>query len=603
MRNSDADAWVHRGFEAFSQSRFDNGGDNLYVSAGGVIETIHRFDVNNDGCVDVILPNSHGYLERGPTWIYTQGEGPGKDWPRRELPNDSGWMRRVVDLAGDGHADLIVVNAENGVTSELDSYVYWGGPEGLTGERTELPTAGAYDVALVDLTGNGLLDVIFPSAWVDHHNPGQPRLLHVYLQVKPRRFVPASERYGLIGIAATAVACEDLNGDGRPELVVCNYRREYEYDIDSFVYWGTADGFDTGSPLHLPSYYARQVLLGDLNGDGWKEIVFTGGDRIYIYWNTLGAFDPANVMVLEAEGSGTTFAKGAIRAEIADVDGDGRNELLVATLAGVEIRTQDDLHRVETLLPTRPCGWVEAVDLDGDGRLDLVTSRYHDGRIFECESAIFWNGPAGFAPERVTWLPTTGAVGCTAGDLDGDGRPEIIFNNTMRGWAQSNPDLPAYVYLGNEQCTYSAERRLELPTGGGTNTYILADLDQDGYADLAMTAPGGLRVFPGGPDGPQPQRFYNLPDRGQFFQFVLVADFNRDGWLDLLGVAHIYDDKPETIANSSVLFYGSPAGFSPERSMLIPTCCGGMAHLADVNNDGWLDCSASDGIGHFGLGG
>ena len=45
-------AWVHRGFEAFSRGAFDNGGDNLYVNNKGIIEMIHRFDVNNDGHVD-----------------------------------------------------------------------------------------------------------------------------------------------------------------------------------------------------------------------------------------------------------------------------------------------------------------------------------------------------------------------------------------------------------------------------------------------------------------------------------------------------------------------------------------------------------------------
>lgn len=57
--------WVHEGLEEFNKGRFDNGGDNLYVNADGVIETIHRFGVNNDGYVDLILPNSHGYIERG----------------------------------------------------------------------------------------------------------------------------------------------------------------------------------------------------------------------------------------------------------------------------------------------------------------------------------------------------------------------------------------------------------------------------------------------------------------------------------------------------------------------------------------------------------
>ena len=79
-------AWVHRGFDAFAQGRCEAGGSNLYVNAHGSIEMIHRTAVNNDGFVDIILPNSHGYIERGPTWIYTQAAGEGKTWPRRELP-------------------------------------------------------------------------------------------------------------------------------------------------------------------------------------------------------------------------------------------------------------------------------------------------------------------------------------------------------------------------------------------------------------------------------------------------------------------------------------------------------------------------------------
>ena len=98
--------------------------------------------MNGDGHVDLVFPNSHGYDERGPTWIYTQppaAASPG-EWGRRELPNDSGWMSQAADVDGDGFLDLIVVNAENGVTSELDCYVYWGGPERCA---LRLPTAGA----------------------------------------------------------------------------------------------------------------------------------------------------------------------------------------------------------------------------------------------------------------------------------------------------------------------------------------------------------------------------------------------------------------------------------------------------------------------------
>jgi hypothetical protein len=585
-------AWIHRGFQEFSKGSFDNGGDNLYVNAKGTIEMIHRFDANNDGCVDIILPNAHGYIERGPTWIYTQAKGEGKNWPRRELPNDSSWMSRIVDVDGDGYLDLIVVNAENGVTSELTSYVYWGGPKGLTGQRAELPTAGAYDVAVLpsrSAKGTGRKDLFMASAWVDHHNPGKPRLIHVFEQVAPRKFVDVAKRYGLNGVAAVSIACDDLNGDGRPDLVVANYRKEYEYDTDSFVYWGTEKGFDAASPLRLPTHYTMQVVLGDLDGDGRKEIVFSGGNRIYIYWNRNGVFGPENRTILEAEGNSTMFCQGAIRVAITDIDGDGRNELLVATLEGIQIRSQEDLRKVKQLLSWKYSGWVEAVDLDGDKRLDLIVSRYQNGRSYEADSAIFWNGPAGFSPKRVTRLPTAGAVGCTAGDLDGNGKPVIVFNNTMRGPSAYDPDFPLYVYLGNKEHEFSVHRRIDLPTGGGTNTYALADLDLDGYPELAMITPEGLRLFPGGPGGPKPDRYTILKNDCGLTYYVLVGDFNRDGWLDLLAMGYTYDDKPETMAKSSRIFWGSPTGLSSERSISVPTYCEGNGLLADINRDGWAD--------------
>lgn len=592
------EAWVHRGFEDFSRGWFEDGGSNLYVNAQGIIETIHRTDVNNDGYVDIVLPNSHGYIERGPTWVYKVGPGEGKDWPRQELPNDSGWMSRIVDVDGDGFPDLIVVNGENGVTSQLPSYIYWGGPEGLTGERTEFPTVGAYDVAVLDVNRDGRLDLIFPSAWMDHHNRGLPRTLHVYLQTENRQFEVASDRYGLMGVATVSVASADLNQNGFPDLVVANYRAEYDLSTESFVYWGTKEGFDAREPLRLPTHGALQVLLADLNEDGREEIIFCGGDQVRIYWNEEGKFDADNHLLIEATGYSSMFSVGTLHAAVADVDGDGQSELILATGEGVQIRSVSELQKVQAFLPLQSCHWVEACDLDGDGYPELIVSRYQADGSFDTDSAIFWNGPEGLSPERVTWVPTGGAVGNTAGDLDGDGRPEVVFNNTMSGPSESATDFPAYIYLGNQDAEYGVERRLELPTGG-SGAFVMADLDLDGYSDLAFTSAEGLRVFPGGPEGPNPERFVDLPTISKVVMQVHVADLNRDGYLDLLATIQTYDDQPETMAASSTIFWGSAEGFSPDRYEILPTYSGGSAHLADVNRDGYLDIIMGDKRGHI----
>ena len=604
-------SWVQRGVEAFSRGQFENGGANLYVNATGEIETIHRSGLLNNGHVDIILANTHGYIERGPTWIYKMRDAlkhprqkPGK-WTRRELPNDSGWMSRVADVDGDGHPDLIVANGENGVTSELDSYVYWGGPNGLTGQRTELPTTGAYDVAAADINGDGRLDLIFTSAWRDHHNRGQPMPLRVYLQTRPRHFEDASERYGLIGIGACSVACADLRGIGRTDLVVANYRSAFEYVTDSFVYWGTDDGFDAGAPTRLPSHYALQVLLADLDGDGREEIIFAGGNQVWVYWNDGGRFGTHRRTIIEIEGSTSQFIFGGIRVDVADVDGDGRNELIAATEQGVEIRGCDDLHAVRQRLSLLHASWVHAADLDGDGRPDLIVSKYHGPINYEAESAVFWNGPEGFSADRVSRLETAGAQGCTAGDLDGDGRPQIIFNNTMRGPSQFWDDLPLYIYFGSKEADYGVHRRRELPTGQGTIGYIMADLNLDGYPDLVTTRNGGLRLFPGGPRGPQPDRYLDLEGPGSAEGHIMqthevhVADFNRDGYLDLFAVGRTHDDKPETMARSSVIFLGSSDGFSSDRCQVLPTYCSGKAHVADLTGDGYLDIAVGDRRGHI----
>jgi hypothetical protein len=588
---------THAGFEAFAAGRFDDGGSNLYVNANGEIERIHRTDLTGDGIPDIVIPNTHGSLDRGPTRIFRLAPdttpGPGATWEATDLPNESGWLSRVVDLDGDGHLDLIVVNGENGVTSELSSYVYWGGPRGLTGERTAFATTGAYDVVVTDLDGDGRLDLLLTNAWTDVHNEGRPRPLQALLQREGRQFADGTAEVGLSAVAGVALGLGDVLGRGTQDLVVANLRSEYLPDTDSFVYPGRAGGGFNPEPVRLPTRAASALLLADLDGDGRPEILFAGGDQVRIYWNGPTGVSPDRFTTIEIEGVQTQFRAGMVSIEVADVDGDGLPELLIAGATEIQCRRADALQTIVWSLPVPFVAWLHTVDVDGDGLPELVASVHESHASYDVESLVFWNGGGGtpYAMEGVSRLPVNGGMGATSADLDGDGRPELILNGTVSGPTSRWTEFPVFVYPGIDADArdFDPSRRIDLHSGGETYAYAVADLDLDGHADLVLARLYGVRIFPGGPDGVRPDRWYELPITTGYCMQVHVADLNRDGWLDLVALVQTYDDREETRADSTHIFWGGPDGFALERSTILPTTAYGAGYLADFDRDGALD--------------
>lgn len=593
----------HEGLAHFSQGTFTNGGDNLFVDANGVMRRIADNDLNRDGIFDLVLPNSHGYIERAPTEIHTLKHG---RWKTTTLPHDSGWMPRAVDVDGDGHLDLVIANGENGVTSELPSYIYWGGPHGLTGECAVLQTIGAYDVAACDLNGNGLKDLIFTTAWYDHHNPGIPLWQKVFLQTAPRQFVEATDEFKIAGVATTSLLCEDLNNDGQPDLVLGNRREQRDPDTDSFVYFGSAAGIDPSHPLRLPTRNCTQVEAVDLSGDGFKDLIFTGSNEVRIYWNIDGTFHADRLTRIEVIGTFSQFTNGMLATAVADIDNDGVPELMIGMRDGIEIRKATDLHLIHDKLSCYGCSWLAAVDIRNMGRPDLIASHYCSQKTYDTESQIFWNTGAGYDPEQITAFQTHGPMGCTAADLDHDGVKEVIFCNTMKGPSQYDPEFPVFVYFGNAAHEYRPENRRDYPITYMAHSYIAADLDNDGHTELAVTSAHGIRIFKGTASGPDPTDFSDIihPLGDQILiGGVLAGDFNRDGWLDLIMAPWVKSDRDEVRENSVFVYFGGPDGYSQQRRLALPAdvrCAQGIL-VADINNDGYMDFLYGSRQGYVGV--
>ena len=182
-----------------------------------------------------------------------------------------------------------------------------------------------------------------------------------------------------------------------------------------------------------------------------------------------------------------------------DLDGDGKPDLVTANADGNTISIYKNTGAPGTVSfvlentypmdpsPDYPVG-ITAGDLDGDGKPEIVVTNIGTNTI-----AIFRNtsvpGTISIASPTPLYYPAsanTSPVAVTIGDLNGDGKPEIITACPGSDVASTYNTLTIYANnssIGN--LSFSSGQDLVLPTGSYPAGVVLADLDGDGKPDLA----------------------------------------------------------------------------------------------------------------------
>jgi hypothetical protein len=223
---------------------------------------------------------------------------------------------------------------------------------------------------------------------------------------------------------------------------------------------------------------------------------------------------------------------------------------------------------------------VIAVDLNGDARLDLAGA----GAAVRVQLA---NGDGTFAP-AVAYTVGPPAQDLVAGDFNGDGRMDVIAT-------LNDPARSLVLLAGNGDGTLRAPVYFPNTSGFDSPTLVAADLDNDGRLDVAFghqiacfTAPctvaRTITVMLGNGDGSfQPAREIDI---GTETAKLAVGDFNRDGIKDLVAASS---------RSRVVILLGAGGGnFQPPTTLtLIPDNNLGMdatdVDVADFNRDGFED--------------
>src|SRR5258705_13602535 len=93
-------------------------------------------------------------------------------------------------------------------------------------------------------------------------------------------------------------------------------------------------------------------------------------------------------------------------------------------------------------IPSLAGGGSTLADLNGDGWLDIVIANSSDGKTPLVSSYIYWGSKTGFSTSRRTDLPTMGANGVAAADMNGDGFVDLVFANSTDDVTH---DVPSYI--------------------------------------------------------------------------------------------------------------------------------------------------------------
>ena len=209
---------------------------------------IYTVDLNNDGWLDLVLPES-----RTDRSLILWGGPDGFSYDRcQHLSVWKAICARAADLTGNGYADLILGNAPPSVGEPHDCFVaiYWNGADGLREDnRTLLPGNGVDSVAVGDFDNDGWLDLFVPS-YSDSKNRDLDSLIYWN---RPGRGFTAADRTRLFTHAPAGSLAADFDEDGWVDLAVGNHKIEGDHVGWSAIWWNGPDGFSEKNITQLPS--------------------------------------------------------------------------------------------------------------------------------------------------------------------------------------------------------------------------------------------------------------------------------------------------------------------------------------------------------------
>ncbi len=414
-------------------------------------------DVNGDGYSDIVIgaPNyDDGTADEGRAWVY-YGHATGLSASPDVILDDANQagasfgysVAGAGDVNGDGYSDVIVgaYNYSGGNSNEGRAWVHYGNPSGLsltanvTLDDANQDGAGFGNsvAAAGDVNGDGYGDVIVGARYYDNGgntDEGQAFLYYgsaAGLSVSPGSNPNDANQLGA-NFGVYVAGAGDVNGDGYSDIIIGASGYDGSAGANegrAYVYYGGISGLSLSPNRTLSdagqagaAFGIRVTGVGDVNGDGFADVVVTGilfdasKGRAWLYYGhaTTGLSATPDVILDNNSGNaGDYFGYGVSSA--GDVNGDGYNDVMIG------IPQYDNPPFSE------------------------------DGRVF-----VYYGGAAGLSsiPSIILRDATEdheffGISTACAGDINGDGYSDVIIGADHGSWSGAVGGR-AFLHNGNE---------------------------------------------------------------------------------------------------------------------------------------------------------
>jgi len=489
-------------------------------------------DMNKDGKPDVVLSVSEG--KGALSWFESPKDPRSGAW--FEHPIDMEVLTgthslQVADFDGDGNLDVLAAEMHTSRKKRVLVYLNRGG----TFEPIVLSRAGSHNMRIGDIDVDGDIDI------VGKNYAGSGRVVEIwenltsdakkwaYLSIDTNRPDRQKEKMGLV--------FADADGDGFPDVIAGSFlyhnpggdlRGKWrktlivdekmdiffaiEVDGDPFpdligimdgtVYWNEA------TDAKATAWKARPVgqvaaggrtqghVAAKLVPGAKPQLIFTRGKNLYV----LEIPDDPQAVMWPLHRISTRIEEEGIA--VGDIDRDGDLDIAAVSADGHHVVWLENLGSLSAEWRVHVVGgqvdsskvWIDRIalaDLNGDGRLDVIATE--ERQDLELRAHLYWfecpPGPATGPWKRHTIIRHRSLNSMDIGDVDGDGRPDIVVaEHTDLQKSEGAPDNLTAIYLNRKGAGAWVPHVIERGPHSSHLGARLIDLDKDGVPEIVSIA-------------------------------------------------------------------------------------------------------------------